>query len=372
MVAKLLAAMVAASCSSGPPSGNRVNKHTHSSNDGEGDYKFVNKYICDADTSSASKSCAVDMKASCDGFDLHMVQSFITPNGTETPNEWFSYMSELHGDMQTFDQFMHLGTTFYASDLTQHLEAFKSDGVKFMARKHSSSGMYSLLVSTASAKVLEITSDKKPSSSSSLFTEWGSDECPSAHVWSNFDLTNTTTTLRASSSLPSLTAIGVNIAATATSVKDIGPWLEKYKISGSKATVETDGACTFANIEYSNAVVRYVNNPSAKIGSRTVEDYEKYQMGVHAEYVGQNKGWDAFMDNHWCVGVSHSQYLDETAKLWAADNVSWHAHKTPRVSSVRSVGHRGESIELNGLIDGSYLKHLSGFDFCTPCTEKSC
>ena len=64
-----------------------------------------------------------------------------------------------------------------------------------------------------------------------------------------------------------------------------------------------------------------------------------------------------------------SKALDSVAELWAANNVSWHAHKTPRVSSVRSVGLRGESIELNGEVDGSFLKHLKGFDFCTADTD---
>merc|ERR1712086_741133 len=78
---------------------NRVNKHTYSSNDGEGDYKFISTYFCDADTDSSDKKCAVDMKASCAGFDVHMVQSFVTANGTETPDEWYSYISALHGDV---------------------------------------------------------------------------------------------------------------------------------------------------------------------------------------------------------------------------------------------------------------------------------
>ena len=114
-----------------------------------------------------------------------------------------------------------------------------------------------------------------------------------------------------------------------------------------------------------------MHNAQARVGGRTVEDYEDYQVATHAKYVGQGTGWDAFMDNHWCVGVSHSKVLDTTAKLWAGDGVAWHAHKSPRVSSVRSVGFRGESIEINGEIDGSFLKKLKGFDFCTASTDPS-
>merc|ERR1712217_210446 len=92
-------------------------------------------------------------------------------------------------------------------------------------------------------------------------------------------------------------------------------------------------------------------------------------MAVHKEYVGPGKlGWDAWMDNRWCVGVDHSKSLDSVAKVWSADGVAYHAHKSA-ASLVRSVGLRGESIELNGLIDGSYLKNLDGFDFCTASTE---
>merc|ERR1711907_697966 len=101
---------------------------------------------------------------------------------------------------------------------------------------------------------------------------------------------------------------------------------------------------------YANGEVRYISNPGARVGNRTVEEYEEMQMAVHNKYVGQGTGWDAWMDNHWCVGVSHSKSLDHVAELWAANNVSWHAHKTPRVASVRSVGLRGESIEINGVV----------------------
>ena len=72
---------------------NRINKHTYSSDDGRGDYAFINKYFCSADTSSADFKCAVDMKASCSGFAVHMVQSYVTKNGTETPSDWFGLAS---------------------------------------------------------------------------------------------------------------------------------------------------------------------------------------------------------------------------------------------------------------------------------------
>jgi hypothetical protein len=354
-----------------------VNKHTFSSDDGRGDYEFVNKYFCDADTSSADYKCAVDMKASCSGFDLHMVQSYVTKNGSDTPAEWYRYMHSLHGDMTEWDRFMHYGTTFYVSDLSSHLAKFQADGVAFMARKTSqSTPLYSLLVQTPSAKVLEIVSTTKPSKSSSLFTTWKESECPKSHERDLDTISelntadNATSTLR-SSGLPALTAIGVNIVATAETANEIGAWLTKYGISGSDSKVSKEGNCTVASVTYSNAEVRYVSNLDARVKQKTVKQYEDMQMATHDEYVGQGTGWDAWMDNHWCVGVSHSKALDSVAKLWAADNVSWHAHKTPRVSSVRSVGLRGESIELNGVVDGSFLTHLKGFDFCTADTDPS-
>jgi len=361
----------------GADASNKINKHTYASDDGRGDYAFINKYFCSADTSSASLKCAVDMKASCNGFQVHMVQSYVTKNGTETPNEWFSYMHQLHGDMKTWDQFMHYGTTFQVSDLSEHLALFQKDGIPFMARKTSSgTTLYSLLVQTPSAKVMEIVSTKAPSSSASLFVDWNDDECPVSHERSLAEIDSLHQELQfppspSPSGLPTLTAIGVNIAASAETVNGIGAWLKKYGISGSKTELQNGKSCKVAAITYSNGEVRYVSNPGARIGSKTVEKYEEMQMAAHKEYVGPGKlGWDAWMDNHWCVGVSHSTTLDSVAKLWSADNVAYHAHKSG-ASSVRSVGLRGESIELNGLIDGSYLKNLDGFDFCTASTESS-
>jgi len=356
---------------------NRINKHTYSSDDGRGDYAFINKYFCAADTSSADFKCAVDMKASCSGFSVHMVQSYITKNGTETPGDWFSYMHQLHGDMKTWDQFMHYGTTFQVSDLSAHLALFQNDSIPFMARKTSSgTTLYSLLVQTPSAKVMEIVSAKAPNSSASLFVDWKDEECPVSHERSLTEIDTLHQEARfppapSPSGLPTLTAIGVNIAASAETANGIGAWLNKYGISGSKTELHNATSCTVAAITYSNGEVRYVSNPGARVGAKTVEQYEEMQMAVHKEYVGPGKlGWDAWMDNHWCVGVDHSKALDSVAKLWSADKVAYHSHKSA-ASSVRSVGLRGESIELNGLIDGSFLKNLEGFDFCTASTDPS-
>merc|ERR1711920_143292 len=107
-------------------------------------------------------------------------------------------------------------------------------------------------------------------------------------------------------------------------VKGIGGWFSKYGISGSHSQLHNESTCAVASISYSNAEVRYVSNPTARVGSKTVEEYEQMQMTVHNKYVGQNSGWDAWMDNHWCVGVSHSKALDSVAKLWAADGIGWH------------------------------------------------
>jgi hypothetical protein len=358
--------------------GNRVDKHTYSSNRAGEDNSFMNMYFCPADTNAADPKCAIGSKASCNGFDVHMVQSYVTQNGSETPDEWFSYMSELHGDMTSWDQFMHYGTTFYASDLSDHLRKFQADGVPFMARKTSSNTtLYSLLVQTPSAKIMEIVSTTAPSSNASLFVEWGNDECAVAHernVWDIKTLSHSlseTSPWRPLQGLPTLTAIGVNIAASAQTVSEIGAWLEKYGISGSasKPKLLSGSSCTVASITYTNAEVRYVSNPGARVGSKTVEHYEEMQMAAHKQYVGKEAGWDAWMDNHWCIGVKASMYMDPIAKSLTDDGVPWHGHTTPRVSSVRTAGLGGESIELNGLSDQSYLKGLNGFDFCTVDTE---
>jgi hypothetical protein len=358
--------------------GNRIDKHTYSSNRAEEDNRFMDMYFCPADTSAADPQCAVSSKAACNGFDVHMVHSYVTQNGSETPDEWFSYMRELHGDMTSWDQFMHYGTTFYASDLSDHLRKFQVDGVPFMARKTSSdTTLYSLLVQTPSAKTMEIVSTTAPSSNASLFVEWENDECPVSHERSLSEIQTLSHSLseasewRPEQGLPTLTSIGVNIAASATTVSGIGAWLEKYGISGSasKPKLLSSSSCTVASITYTNAEVRYVSNPSARVGSKTVEHYEEMQMAAHKQYVGKGSGWDAWMDNHWCIGVKASMYMDPIAKSLTDDGVPWHGHNTKRVSSVRTVGLGGEALELNGLSDQSYLKDLNGFDFCTWDTE---
>merc|ERR1711998_562183 len=84
--------------------------------------------------------------------------------------------------------------------------------------------------------------------------------------------------LRRSSGLPELTAVGVNIAASEETVKGVGEWLERYGISGSKATLSSEGNCSVASITYSNAEVRYVTTSGARIGAKSVREWEDYQI----------------------------------------------------------------------------------------------
>jgi hypothetical protein len=346
------------------------------------DYHFINKYFCPADTDSADVQCAVDCKATCNGFDVHMVQSFVTQSGSETPDEWFSYMSELHGDMTRWDQFMHYGTTFWASDLSDHLGKFQADGVPFMARKTSSdTTLYSLLVQTPSAKIMEIVSTKVPISNESLFVEWGIDECPVSHERDISKIKTLShslnTEFRAAPELPALTAIGVNIAAPAQTVSEIGAWLETYHLTASKPKLLKSGSCTVASVTYPNAEVRYVSNPGARVGSKTVEHYAQMQMSAHKQYVGAGAGWDAWMDNHWAIGIGYDEDLDPPldpiAKSLTDDGVPWHGHggEYSPILSIRAVAPGGESVEVNGYSDGSHpgLKDLTGFNFCTVDSE---
>ena len=107
-------------------------------------------------------------------------------------------------------------------------------------------------------KVMEIVSTTKPSSSS-LFKTWDSTECPLSHerdVSTLEALAAGTRGLR-SEGLPKLTAIGVNIAASAESTNGIGAWLKKYDISGSGSQLKKEGNCTVASITYSNGEVRH-------------------------------------------------------------------------------------------------------------------
>merc|ERR1712110_254055 len=103
-----------------------------------------------------------------------------------------------------------------------------------------------------------------PSSGGALFKAWGEDECPKAHetLLNIIPATATTTdsSVLRTGLLPTLTAIGVNIPATAETVNSIGPWLKKYGISGSSSIVSKGANCSFAAMTYNNAMVRYISS----------------------------------------------------------------------------------------------------------------
>ena len=129
-----------------------------------------------------------------------------------------------------------------------------------------------------------------------------------------------------------------------------------------------DAALTYAEI-------RVVQNPSARTGAWTVEDYGAYVKDVHARWTGQNRGWDRWLDNHLGLEVSgDAGRLDRYVALLDARNISFRAKMGGVQSgswnnthgSLWTAGSGAQGVELHGTFDWSVLDANStvGMDYC--------
>ena len=84
--------------------------------------------------------------------------------------------------------------------------------------------------------------------------------------------------------------------------------------------------------------VRFVQNGRAAAARPlplAVGDLEAYVESVHARYIGEQRGWDRWLDNHIAIDVLNTTagrdgggYLDDVARHLAAIGVRFHAHLT--------------------------------------------
>ena len=145
--------------------------------------------------------------------------------------------------------------------------------------------------------------------------------------------------------------------------------------------------CTFADDDTCNddgydwkVDLQLVNNPQAKTGKYSVDDWEKYVSGVHLANLGCNKGWDRFLDMHvglWCEDPAK---LDRIGPKMCEAREGFHAHTADgHLGSIWAAGAGALGVEFHGAFDYSFFNksRLDALNYCSKtssgiCTKTSC
>ena len=143
------------------------------------------------------------------------------------------------------------------------------------------------------------------------------------------------------------------------------------------ASTGVDGAPAAGNAT-TPLELQFVDNRAAAHGNLTVKMFETYVAQLHGKLMGEDSGWDRFIDNHVGLYVGDYVALDAWKATLDAAGVPYMPHvagsftdDAPQADqvvagSIWTAGIGGLAIELNGYFDFSEFTNASAFFFCHP------
>ena len=143
------------------------------------------------------------------------------------------------------------------------------------------------------------------------------------------------------------------------------------------ASTGVDGAPAAGNAS-TPLELQFVDNRAAAHGNLTVKMFETYVAQLHGKLMGEDAGWDRFIDNHVGLYVGDYVALDAWKATLDAAGVPYMPHvagsftdDAPQADqvvagSIWTAGIGGLAIELNGYFDFSEFTNASAFFFCHP------
>ena len=385
----------------------RYTKQTINSVNAIGDGDFVQTmfgltYETETESAVDDSDCATRAQATgLADWLSHFFTSHVTNEGSISTKSWVEYWNGLHGELgstewEGWDQFMSASTTYFSPDITSFLTTLQDNGVAHLKRSYlnplDGSTMYALVVTLPFAgRAFEVHGATVDESARDSFAALGADECEAAfavgqsvdelqQAWTFFGGVVT-------DGVPSLLIVKVSeptaaLGAASEFMRSYVPEATRYL---TRVDAETEGGCGYEALRLThNASVllkveaRFIHNPAARVGSRSVADFEAYTRELHASAVGTDRGWDRWLDTHVAIDVSSSEYLDATSARLAAGGIPFHAHTITsptddegNAGSVWSAGPAAMAIEFKGTYNYSYFNKddLVDLDFCTKSSS---
>ena len=354
---------------------------------------------------------------------VHDVETERYLTGALTPAHWWYYMRQMHGAFESdafkgWDEFMAYSIAYYVDDLTMHMDRWTQDGVEHLAYKYingaDNATMYAgLLFNAYTGEVTEVHSGRVDASYKSHFSWLPHRACvdafaikfPLHFMLNNYhrsaykldlddDDADDANDLFAGSSV--LTGAGLpwampwKVSWPTSDAKRAHEWLhlavgkfvapQHVKCSTGCQMTELLLRMTASAPNASNAnddlmwyrdapvLVRFVQNDDAgKNGlSYGIAELEEYVEGVHQAYLGFERGWDRWIDNHVGLAVDAELglgHLDHIGRDLAAAGVRFHAHVDDADTDQGSIwtqGVVGLGFEIHGSFDWSWFNRTGG------------
>lgn len=336
---------------------------------------------------------------------LHYTTDYDFVEGDKGTAAWVDAWTGLHGDLTSlaasnggWDQFMHMSTAFYAPDLTLHVTKLKAGGKGFLPFSYTNpadgSTMWAVMVTVpTSGTMLEVHSGvlaEEYQGDFSSLADAAATSCPEAlYASQSVDELNRQWGLQDGSlenafGLPDLLPIRFSQpVGSSDAYAEYGFFFDEWASLGGSYEAETSAvspSCTFSSsrkdlFQSSNAAVdlRFVYNPNATDGASgyTVNDFKEYVHDMHYANMGENSGWDKFIDMHIAFHINRTDefFLDDIAGILEQQGLPYHAHANDDDGSGSiwtglSLG--GMGVEIAGLFDFTRFtqNEVSFLDFC--------
>jgi hypothetical protein len=270
----------------------------------------------DDDGADASRRGAVNTGHSTAG--LHFVDypaanDLAYPaNGTAKGLDfWVGYFEAAHGDLTTFDGWMHSKIQLYASNLTDFYAPMKASGVAAFERTSSDADGETVAhigVSLA-GRIVEFVG---PATSLGDWDapRWSRDECPEAHslVSSMKDLDDAggaaIDDATAFGGTQGLALVGVGALAAAPTGAAARELYESLRAATAADVTQLASAhCGVVQVAWPSMphyAVRYVRNAAAATGEYGAADFDAYVERTHRAFLAGRGGasWDRLLDQH--------------------------------------------------------------------------
>ena len=391
-----------------------IYKYTLASANATEDGLFVDEFLgCSqsegtAAVSKGGRECAIADKRGClqekgeAFFSLHFITSFATYAGDRGVAFWDRYIRRMHGELTTWNQFMHYKFTFYAPELDSHVLKMMQLQKSYMLRKYRN-GMdnktwFSLHISSPHGKIFEIQSTNLSVVPEDMIPPFDQEtECAEANylpwpefylqqVYSRYVGTGNNRHEEYFGSLPTLLPIGPSMYSR--NARESLNWYERFMPYYETMRYQELATCAYGSVGFRNqrdknfvVPVRYVQNSAAWAGEYSAEDFEEYIVDIHSRFMDVNSGWDHWMDRHFGINVFNCS-LDSYMMHFADHNRPFHAHTRGDGDSAAGLpkdhmwttGNSGEGIEFRGALDGTFQTCYENFEWCTWDTEpyKNC
>jgi hypothetical protein len=357
-----------------------------------------------ADESGADTTayCGARAQGTASMFSVHLIRDMFHPLGVAEAE--IEKIDQLHDDMTQgeWDPFMTYSVANFVPDLTDHVEQWNKLGINYRAHTYlntaDSKTMYVGIVAMPSTgAVFEMHSLSVDEKYADSFVVLPDEACAGA-VDTGFDgaslhkwwTENKESTLmnHGVDKLPD--SIMVKITHPTTNTKHAADWM--LNNAGMDFAVDEKAG---RNCETASAVLKTFSGPGyAKVSfvdqtkeyqqTNVLTEYVQLIEGTHANWLGTQKGWDRFMDNH--IGlVFKNEFIDALAPKLVQNSVRFHAHQpsaglseddpvcslyptiVDQCGSIWTEGVSGLGIEMHGLFDYSFFEgdfYPSSLDFC--------